>query len=357
MDGHGESSSGCDTRDPDYMGTSCFLAGAREVDPLAPQRESLVCHKDTEGVGECGVFRGLTGKKWIAIRGALRAFFDAQKAQSTPELAVGLYLFESSVKKPADAWDVPLGAVDEAQASRLWQRIAPGTWPKGGTPLRASIDGQAALLRAFTPAAPLALGGRRAILLVTDGVPNGSSTDQDVVDAVKNARNGSPPVVTAVMGVGNVDAPAGNVYNETFLSTLASEGGVAKAGCNAQWDGQNPGGTTPCHVQVTPGEKDAATLQAEFTKAINGIAESLKSCELTLSATSETDPGKVNVVLADGAGKEVQVPKDANNGWTYKDPANPGTIVLNGSACSALKADAAARVTIVVGCATGTAVR
>ena len=65
----------------------------------------------------------------------------------------------------------------------------------------------------------------------------------------------------------------------------------------------------------------------------------------------------MNVVFVDGAGKERQVPKDAANGWTFKDPANPGTIILNGSACGSLKADPAARVTIVVGCATGTAVR
>jgi hypothetical protein len=317
----------------------------------------LVCHKDAEGIAECGMFRGLTGKKWIAIRGALKAFFDAQRAQPNPQLGLGMYLFESSSKKSTDQWDVPIALADAAQADRLWQRIAPGTWPKGGTPLRSSIEGQAALLRSFQPSAPLALGGRRAILLVTDGVPNGSSTDQEVVDAVKSARNATPSVATAVIGVGNVDAPAGNVYNETFLSKLASEGGVAPAGCNPNWDGQNPAGTTSCHVQVTPGEKDAATLQGEFSKAINGIAESLKSCELTLTTTSETDPGKVNVVFVDGAGKEQQIPKDAANGWTFKDPTNPGTIILNGNACGSLKADPAARVTIVVGCATGTAVR
>ena len=357
MDGHGNVPFGCDDRDTDYDGNTCFLAGTREIDPLAPQRADRVCHKENQAIGECPVFRGLTGKKWIAIRGALQAFFTGQAAAPNPALGVGMYLFESSVKRSATAWDVPIGMIDGPQATLLGARIAPGTWPSGGTPLRASVNGQAELLRAFQPAAPLLAEGRRAILLVTDGVPNGSSSDAEVVEAVRAARSGTPEIVTAVIGVGDPAAPPSNVYNETFLSTLASEGGAAPAGCNPTWDGQAPAGTTPCHVQVTPGEKDAAALQAEFLAAIDQIALSLQSCELNLEATADIDPAKVNVVYVDGAGAESQVPADATNGWTYDDPTNPTKVILNGASCSALKGDPKAKVSIVVGCPTGTDVR
>lgn len=360
MDGHGRQEFGCDDRNTQYQAQdgsyTCFLAGSRETDPLAPQREAGICHIEGNAASTCTVFRGLTGKKWLAIRGALGAFFEAQAELASPRLGVAMYLFESTVKKPANAWDVPLASIDTAHAAALWGRIAPGTWPSGGTPLRASIDGQAALLRAFEPAAPLEAGGKRAILLVTDGVPNGSSTDAAVVESVRAARSGTPEVLTAVIGVGDTSAP-NNVYNETFLSTLAAEGGAARAGCNPDWDGQQPNGTTACHVQITPGEKTAAQLQAELTAAIDAIALQLQSCELTLDRTSPIDPSKVNVVLVDGAGNETQLPADADNGWTYDDPADPSKVILNGSACGDLKADPAAKVTIVVGCPTGTEVR
>lgn len=357
MDGHGNESSGCDDRDTDYDGNTCFLEGAREQDPLAPNRTERVCHKEGQnGNDDCPAFKGLTGKKWIAIRGALQAFFEVQAATPTPRLGVGLYLFKSSKEKSATEWDVKVGMVEAAQGELLWNRIKPGTWPSGGTPLRGSINGQAELLRGFEPAAPLEAGGRRAILLVTDGVPNGDSSDADVVTAVQNARNGTPEVVTAVIGVGNTNAPPLNVYNETFLSTLAFEGGVAPEGCNKDWDGQAPTGV-PCHTQVTPGEKDAAAIQAELTAAIDSIALSLQSCELVLDRTSPIDPNKVNVVFDDGTGAQTQVAADAANGWTYDNPQDPTKVILNGAACAALKANPKGQVSIVVGCPTGTVVR
>jgi len=90
---------------------------------------------------------------------------------------------------------------------------------------------------------------------------------------------------------------------------------------------------------------------------MDAIALSVQSCELTLNKTSPIDPSSVNVVYANGAGQESQIAKDAANGWTYDNEGNPSKVILNGTACTALKADAAAKVTIVIGCPTGTEVR
>lgn len=362
MDGHGSTSAGCDTAYSHGGESTCFVAGAREPDPLALQRDLKVCHSDGDAVGSCPNYRGLTGKKWIAIRGALLAFFDAAKAKADPRFGLGMYLFGSEVQKPAGAWDVQPAFVDDAQLAKLKARISPNVFPtSSGTPLKGSINGQAPLLRAFVPASPLEPNGKRVLVVVTDGAATdceGNSEPEcpDIVNAVTTLKNGTPSITTFVIGVGDPAATSDSVYSETFLSNLANAGGAAPAGCNAAWDGQNPTGT-PCHFQVTPGAKTAAQIQTEMAAAFDAIAAKVQSCELTLNKTSPIDPAKVNVVFADGSGKESQVPKDGANGWKYDDETNPSKVILNGSACTALKTDPAAKVTIVIGCPTGTEVR
>src|SRR6185369_14598104 len=99
-------------------------------------------------------------------------------------------------------------------------RIAPGTWPAGGTPMKATIEGQTQLLRSFTAQSPLEGAGTRVLLLMTDGVPNGSSTKQDVIDVVTAAKNGNPSILTYVVGLGDTNADEDTVYDEKFLSAL-----------------------------------------------------------------------------------------------------------------------------------------
>lgn len=338
----------------DGFNGSTYIAGAREVDPLAPTRRRFVCnnhnsHGGGGGGSNCPDNVGLTGKKWIAARGALKAFFDTNAPAASPFLGVGMYLFSST-----NPGREPLRLLDATHAAQLWSRIAPETWPNNGTPLEAAVEGEAALLRAFEPSAPLGLNGRRAILLITDGVPDpgGQAEKEDVRQSVVDALDGSPSVVTAVIGVGD-PASDPTVFDATFLSGLAKVGGVSAAGCDEAWTPTS--GTTPCHLQVTPGEKTAQQLESEMTAAINGIAGSLTSCELTLDKTSPIDPSQVNVLYVDATGTS-QVAQDPQNGWTYDNPADPSSVILHGQACDRLKADDDARVDIVIGCPTGSSV-
>ncbi|MDF2692304.1 MAG: hypothetical protein K0S65_687 [Labilithrix sp.] len=360
MDGHGSTSAGCDSAYSHGNASTCFVANAREPDSLAPNRSLKVCHAEGDNVNQCSSYRGLTGKKWLAVRGALLAFFDAAKAKADPRFGLGMYLFGSEIPKAANAWDVQPGFVDDAQLAKLRARISPDNFPTAsGTPLKGSINGQAPLLRDFVPVAPLEAGGKRVLVVVTDGAATDCSSAPacpDIVNAVTQLKDAATSITTFVIGVGDPAATSDSVYSETFLSNLANAGGAAPAGCNAAWDGQNPTGT-PCHFQVTPGAKSAAQIQAEMSAAFDSIAAKVQSCELTLSKTSPIDPVKVNVVFADGAGKESQVAKDDANGWSYDNETDPSKVILNGSACAALKADPSAKVTIVIGCPTGTEVR
>ncbi len=355
MDGHGSTAAGCDTQYSHGSESTCFVLNAREPDPLDPDRGLKVCHDEADAVSQCPNYKGLTGKKWIAIRGALLAYFDAVKQGADPRLGLGMYLFGSEVEKPADQWDVMPAFVDDSQLLKLRTRILPNVYPTtSGTPLRGSIAGQAPLLKGFAPALPLEPGGKRVLVVMTDG----AATDgkQGAIDDVTALVAGSPAITTFVIGVGEPTATDDSVYDETFLSRLAFAGGAAAPGCNPDWNGQSPTGT-PCHFQVTPGQKTAAQIQAEMTAAITDIATRVQSCELALSKSAPIDPSKVNVVYVDGTGKESQVSKDAANGWTYDSETDPTKVILNGAACTSLKADPNAKVTVVVGCPTGTQVR
>lgn len=357
MDGHGAvSGNTCDTRQPVPDGASvCFHANAREPDPLAPDREHVVCHAQDQTIADCPAFRGLTGKKWLAARGALVSFFDQAEASADDRIGVGMFLFDGRTQNDSE-WMVAPGMVDGAQADALRATVLPPEFATaGGTPLRKALTSQSRLLRDYQPASPLQPNGKRVLVLMTDGTPSDCGTNRaDCVNDVAALLTGETPITTFVIGVGPVDADESSVYDEKFLSRLANAGGAATEGCNPDWDGQNPNGTVPCHFQVTPGERTAAQIEADMRAAITEIAARVQSCELTLVQTSEMDTSKVNVVYTAGDGAQSQIAADASNGWTFDDPNAPTKVILNGNACTQLKADVDASVQIVIGCPTGT---
>jgi len=331
MDGHGPPTSAVPC-DPPSTSSTCYLKDRRSQDPEFPSR--------------------LTGKKWIAARGALKAYFEGLTASR--RLGVGLYLFSSTIAN--DKRSIAIAPVTPAQRDLLYGTIKPETWPSGGTPLLESLKDQVPKLAAFNPGASLDTGGVRVILLMTDGVPRpddeqGSIAEQgqikDYVAAAYN--NASTPIKTFVVGIGDpTDAPL--VYNETFLSRVASVGGApAVAGCNPEWDGANPAGTQACHTQVTPGSRSANDIQNDIKAAIDKAAIASQSCELPLqNVNSNIDTSKVNVLYTPGGQKEVQL---APAEWSLNSP--PTKVTLNGARCNALKADPNAKVRVIIGCKTG----
>lgn len=311
-----------------FDGTN-FIAGEREADPASPGRQ--------------------TGKKWIAVRDALGAFFDDLAAKADPSFAVGMYLFSSNTTKPATGVDVPIQFVDAAQATALKTRVAPPVFATGATPLAASINGQLDVLRAYTPAAPVASGGKYVLVVMTDGIPSDGKTA--CTNAIAAAKTGSPEVTTFAVGVGNEDASASTVYDEAFMRDLAVAGGTAVAGCNTSWGHADKSGV-PCHFQITPGTKTAAQIRAEFLAAINTIRDTVASCELELvkpDGAGDLDPSNVDVIKSSG-GVDTSIPQGPTNGWSYDNPAAPTKVLLNGAACADFKADTAATIKIVIGC-------
>jgi hypothetical protein len=324
-----------------------YLAGEREPDPeVATTRLDLM-----------NVATNQTGRKWIALRGALKAFFDDLVIKADPFFAVGMYLFSSTAPKLATAVDVPISYVNAAHAVLLKDRLSPPIFPMGGTPLLASIDGQLPLLAGYAPVAPVRPGGKRVLVVITDGVPTVSAgqtqamANAAVVAIVAAARAATPSTPTFAIGVGNPLGPE-VLFDELLMGRIATAGGTGEAGCNTTWSGTNMTGV-PCHLQVTPGAKTAAQLKQDFLDAFNRIRDKSASCELTLDRTDAgtLDPTKVNVFLTTG-GTERPVAKGTMNGWSFDNDTSPTKVVLNGSACTALKGDPNASARIVIGCTT-----
>lgn len=318
---------------------SAYMPGEREDDPLAPNRPSNPV--------------GKTGRKWIALRGALAAFVDDLAAKPDPNLAVGMYLFSSNTPKDAKNVDVPIAFVDAAHATTLKQRLLPPVFPNGGTPLFGAMKGQLPLLTSYVPAAPVKPGGKYVLVVMTDGIPTDGK--QACLDEAASALSGTPSVLTFAVGVGDETASAADVYDEIFVGDLAEAGGTAPAGCNTNWSDADKSGV-PCHFQITPGTKTAQQIQADFLAAVNKIRDTVSSCELTLDVSSDNvDPTKVNVEYTSGAGVVSQIKQEEVDGWTYDDPGSPTKVILHGTSCTTLKEDAEGKVRIILGCKTVTA--
>ncbi|MBX3190543.1 MAG: VWA domain-containing protein [Labilithrix sp.] len=303
---------------------------------------------------------GPTGLKWKAASDALESFFDDARAKKDAAFAVGLFLFDGT-KGVLDfeVPDVPIRHVDNAHHAALRSRIKLST-PQGGTPIKRALEGQIPILQGFVPLAPLKPNGKRVLVVITDGVPDGPADVQPTVQAqcaklVEDAFAATPSITTFAVGVGDPASDA-STYNEMFVGRLATVGGAAAPGCSPGWNESSPPGSTPCHFQVTPGAKTAAQLRDELLAAINAIRGAATSCELALEradgTTGVVDPSRVNVVFTDGEGKQTKVPQNASDGWTYDDPSDPRAVVFHGPACDRLKAESDGKVEIELGCKT-----
>jgi hypothetical protein len=302
--------------------------------------------------------------KWTAATGAITAIFGDMQTKADPGLGVGLNVFSDSNDPtggigpyPSGA-DIPIAFVDATQDGKLKSRVS--GQPSGGTPTGSAMGipsgGGYGELASYTPSAPLLPGGKKVLVLITDGVPtdtcstNGDGSDNYPANAcVAGAAAqlaGANKIQTFVIGGGILPTTDFSNFDPYFLGALAQAGGTAPPGCNPKEN--TKGATDFCYFEVDPSGSSTATQQA-FEAAINAIRGQVASCTFPLQATDAgtIDPGKVNVVL-DGN----ELSQDPNNGWTYDNPSNPTEIILHGTACDTMKNSPSSSIQIVLGCAT-----
>lgn len=277
----------------------------------------------------------MAGNKWDAAKEGLTTFVEDP---SSAGLEVALRFF------PRDPDSTP--ACDQPAYS---QPTVPFTaLPAGAPAIVAALAAEAA--DGFsTPIYP-ALGGAllegiaiananpgevSAVLLVTDGAPEGPATTcggvdpedpQVIADLAATAAAFDPPVLTYVVGLPGVDQSAAHAIalgGGTEAAILVASGDVA--GNFADALAIVRGNALPCAYE---------------------IPEEVLAGEVAL--------GKVNVEITDEGVPETMAlnPDCDGEGWRYDDPAMPTTIELCPDTCDQLKSTPDIAIQVVLGCNT-----
>jgi hypothetical protein len=191
------------------------------------------------------------------------------------------------------------------------------------TPTEPALQGAIAFAKTVA-----ATGKKTAVVLVTDGQPNGcSSTLQNTATA---AGGGLPAIKTYVIGVGPL---------QTELDTIAQGGGTTKA--------------------IIVSDANPAAITGDLITALGAIRNEALSCEYAMGKppSGETlDINKVNVQFTPKGGTVTTLDYSADcakgTGWRYDNASAPTKILICPSSCNTLLQNADGKIDIVFGCTT-----
>jgi len=304
--------------------------------------------------------------KWAAVVPALNTIFTQMQTAADPGVGAGMIVFSDSNDPTMGAGpypssvDVPIAFVDATQQAALAKRISGN--PNNSTPTHAALMGGYSVLEGFQPKAPLLSGGKKVLVLLTDGVPTDDcmtlaglasySSNACIMEASQELMLAAPkgPIETFVIGVGDFSSSAlGGLLgiDPKFLGNLAQAGGTGTQGCD-------PNNTTStsnlCYFEIDPSmSPTAASLQMQFENTLNTIRGKVLSCTFPLQQSNlgSVDPNLVNVEVD---GKTIL--QDPNNGWTYDNPQTPTAIILHGTTCNTVENTITVKVSIILGCKT-----
>jgi hypothetical protein len=279
--------------------------------------------------------------KWDPVVLATRSFFEQPQASG---VFASLTFFpkdgDEGERCDADAYqepDVPMTALPSTRFGGAITEIEPESeddW-RGGTPTVFVMRGT----RELVASQRADVAGNYAIVLVTDGYPQGCDDEDDSVAAVVSeaaqaARDG---VRTYVIGVANppLDGAPDTVTN---LHDIAAAGQTQRA------------------YLVDTGSP-SATVSA-FSAAVQAIREQSASCAIAIPDPpngEQFDRQKV-AVSYQSRGAKIELGYDAAcmgpRGWRYDDAAAPTRIELCPSACEEVKQDPQAALAILFACDT-----
>jgi hypothetical protein len=306
--------------------------------------------------------------KWAAVVPALNDIFMQMSVAADPGVAAGLIVFSDTKDPTAGAGaypssaDVPVAYVSAAQNTALGQRLS--GMPMAATPTQTAMTGGYTELENFQAKAPLTAGGKKVLVLITDGAPtdgcsilsslNSYTSNPCVQMAAMKLTEAAPkgPIETFVIGVGQFPSAVALTFDPSFLGYVAQAGGTGPANCKPN---ENSTTSDLCYFEIDPSKATSASqLQMQFETALNTIRGEVVSCTFPIqsSGLGMVDPSKVNVEVG---GKTIL--QDPANGWTYDNPQNPTEIILHGAACAEAKGNLTEKVSIVLGCKTQTIVQ
>ena len=273
--------------------------------------------------------------KWEPVVAATKAFFiDSASANMFASLVFFPIDAGESKRCSASSYgkpDVPVTPLPSDAFGRAIDAIAPkstGDW-RGGTPTLAVIEGT---IDFITPLAKADPGVRYAIVLVSDGYPQGCS-DNKISSVVSRVSAVSSKIPTYVIGVAN---PPGGPDTVSNLNDIAVAGATQKAFIIQTGDPQQ--------------------TAADFEAAVRAIRSASVSCEFQIPSPPPGqmfDPSRANVTYASG-GAEQKLDYDgacaSDRAWRYDDPSAPSRMVLCDTTCTAVQADPGATLRVEFGC-------
>lgn len=228
---------------------------------------------------------------------------------------------------------VPMTALPSSAFGDAIDAIAPKSedeW-RGGTPTMAVLEGTHQFIETLANADP---AGKYAVVLVSDGYPQGCSDRENDIEAVAEVvQERAERVPTYVVGVAN---PPGGPDTVTNLARLAMAGGTNAAFLIATGDAEG-------------------TARA-FRQAVEAIRSQARSCVAPIPANpggTPLDPQRVNVTLG-AAPASTRLAYDAScadgRAWRYDDAANPGAIVLCADVCNDVQQELSLELNVEFGC-------
>lgn len=329
---------------------ACECAASTSVAELLPvdlhllldSSGSMAAPVECKDVEKCNFFFCWTVQecssktRWSETTAALKSFIGS--ATAADKIGMGLTFFPNpSGTCNASSYQTPVVvAADLPGAAPILTSTINAKQPNGGTPTQPAVQGALNQAIAFQAAHP---DRKSVLLLATDGRPEGcnNNTIQSVGAAIADAKAKGIP--TYVIGI----FTAGNAGDEAEL----------KPGLNA-WAAQ--GGSTKAYFPAV-----GDNLAVEFKNALDDIRKTAIGCEYAVpkpTGGQPFDPNKVNVSYVPGTGAEQPLVNVADaaackpGAWHYDNPAAPTKILLCPAVCDTVKADAAAKVNVSVGCGT-----
>jgi hypothetical protein len=279
--------------------------------------------------------------KWDPVVKATRAFFEAETGadQAAPELSASLTFFPADDDKcELDSYTAPQVPMTELPSSKFSEAIAAiepkseDDW-RGGTPTLFALRGT----RTFVELERQKKPGKYAIVLVTDGYPQGCDDEEDSIEAVVAEAK-----VALAAGISTYVIGVANPKLSGAPDTVSNLGQVAVAG-----------GTERAFL-IDTGDPQSTT--SAFDNAIARIREATLSCNLAIPQAPDGRPFDKRRVLVRSAvrGTGTVLSYDAAckaaNGWRYDNETAPKEIVLCPDACAAVENQLEARVDVDFAC-------
>lgn len=323
-------------------GTECTRTASAETS-LAPVH--LAFAFDVSGsMGKLDLPYNDPTLKWDPVVAAAKAFFgDAGNANLFASLV--FFPVDSGEKKRCDPDsyakpDVPMTALPSSAFSDAIDAVTPKSmddW-RGGTPTLAVVEATFGFVEPLAADDP---SSKYAMVIVSDGYPQGCSDDDDkiatVVAAVKKEATKMP---TYVIGVEN---PPGGPDTVTNLNDIAAAGGTD-------------------HAFIVKTGDPAATISA-FEDAVRTIRDAQLSCDFEIPpppAGLTFAPTLANVTYT-SSGTDRELAYDAtcasDGAWKFDDPTSPTHMVLCDATCTTVRGDPHASLRVDFGCARRDAIR